>query len=150
MAKPDDWSLARGERDGYPMILRIANAYLGCDGVPGYLHSIIVGTRLRQPTHLGLPSQSEADDLESFELNLCKALEAQSESLCVLVITNRGFRDFIFYTRDPQHARQKLLMATPELTSHQFQVAVQPDAGWELYRAVTRGMSAPSSSENVC
>ena len=25
--KPDDWTLGQGERDGFPMIIRLANAY---------------------------------------------------------------------------------------------------------------------------
>lgn len=146
--KPDDWTLARGVRDGYPMVLRIANAYLGLGGVPGYENRIIVGTQLREPTASGLPGKSEGDDLEAFELTLCETLESENESLCVLVITNQGFRDFIFYSRDPKAAEQKLIMAKPRLKSHRFQVSVERDVDWQLYSAFTRGMSSQVSSAN--
>lgn len=34
-AAPDSWSLAQRERDGLPMIVRMANAYRGLAPLPG-------------------------------------------------------------------------------------------------------------------
>jgi hypothetical protein len=149
MAKPDDWTLATSSRDGYPMFLRIANAYLGLGGVPGYEDRIIVGAQLREPRASGLPGDSEGDDLKAFELTLCKELEQENESLCALVITNQGFRDFIFYSRNANAAERKLLMAKSDLQSHKFQVSVERDADWQLYSVFTRGITPQVSPESA-
>jgi len=98
MTNQDQWLLARGERDGFPMIVRMAAAYRGMGPLPGYDHHIVVGANLRTPTSAGFPSTEEGKDLQRFEENLSAAIEVDKESLFVLVITNRGIRDFIFYT----------------------------------------------------
>lgn len=142
MPNLDEWLLARGERGGFPMIVRMACAYRGMGPLPRYDHHIIVAADLRAPTPAGLPSAEEGDDLQRLEENLCNALETDQESLCVLVITNQGKRDFIFYTRNPDGAKAKLDAVLPGLRTHGFEIAIEPDDQWEIYRAFD-GRMAP-------
>ena len=44
--KPDDWTLGQGERDGFPMIIRMANAYKDLAPLPGYDHHVIISVHL--------------------------------------------------------------------------------------------------------
>lgn len=145
---PDQWILARGERDGFPMLVRMAAAYRGLGGIEGYDHHLIVGTNLREPTPDGFPSSAEGDDLEHFELNLCRALEADDESRCVLVITNQGIRDFIFYTRDPLGVKAKIDAALEKLNGFVFNIAIEPDKDWEIYRAFDSCLAPPPFKPN--
>lgn len=144
MADKDQWLLARGERDGFPMMVRMATAYRSIGALAGYDHHIIVGASLRSATPLGFPSIGEGDDLQRFEMNLSAALETDKESLCVLVLTNNGMRDFIFYTRNPMGAKEKLDAALPGLRGFEFSVAIEPDADWEIYQAFDKMLSPPS------
>ena len=144
MTNQDRWLLARGERDGFPMIVRMAAAYRGMGAIPGYDHHIIIGASLRSPTPAGFPSTEEGDDLQRFEENLCAAIEIDNESLCVLVITNRGIRDFIFYTRDPQGAKARIDSALPGLRGFQCEIAIEPDENWEIYAAFDNWLAPPS------
>lgn len=147
MTDKDHWLLARGERDGFPMIIRMATAYRGIGALAGYDHHIIVGANLRAPTPLGFPSTEEGDDLQRFEDALSAALESDKESLCALVITNNGIRDFIFYTRDPIGAKERLDASLPSLRDFQFSIAIEPDADWEIYQAFDK-MLSPASRPN--
>lgn len=140
----DDWLLARGERDGFPMIVRMAAAFRGLGGIPGYDHHVIVSVTLRAPTSAGFPSSEEGDDLERFEQNLCSALEPEKESVCVLVITNHGIRDFIFYTKNPRGAERKLDGAIPSLKGFAFEVSIEPDVNWDVYCSFDNWLAAPS------
>jgi len=144
MTNQDQWLLARGERDGFPMIVRMAAAYRGMGPLPGYDHHIIVGAKLRAPTSAGFPSTEEGDDLQRFEENLSTALEIDNESQCVLVITNHGIRDFIFYTRDPNGAKGKLDAALPGLKGFEFSIAIEPDEQWGIYQAFDNLLAPPS------
>lgn len=148
MPNQDAWLLARGERDGFPMMVRMAAAYRGLGGLPGFEHHVIVGAALRSPTPAGFPSAEEGDDLQQFELNLVAALEVDRESVCVLVITNHGLRDFIFYTRDPRGAMKNLEAAAPKLKGFAFEVAVEPDEHWEIYRAFDNWLAPPPPKPN--
>jgi len=132
--KPDDWSLCRGERDGLPMIVRLANAYQGLAPIPGYDNHVIVSARFRSPSASGFPSSEEGDDLEAFEETLCGYLESGNDSLCALVVTNNGLRDFIFYTRDVSGVQKRLDAAIPKLSGFVFEVAIEPAEDWRIYQ----------------
>ena len=143
MPNQDEWLVARGERDGFPMIIRMASAYRGTGPLPGYDHHIIVAANLRSPNPAGFPSTKEGDDLQRFEQSLCAAVEVDNETLCVLVITNQGIRDFIFYTRNPDGAKAKLDAALPGLMGFKFEVTIEPDNDWDIYQAFDGWLAHP-------
>lgn len=147
--KPDDWSIGQGERDGFPMIVRIANAYSDLAPLPGYDHHLIVSVHLRAPRPNGFPSSEEADDLEALEIDLCRLLEADNESLCVLVITNHGLRDLIFYTRNAEQVKRKIKNESTICRGFVTDLALEPDAQWEIYRTFRRMMAGRSSTSKV-
>jgi len=132
--RPDDWTLSRGERDGFPMIVRIANAYRGLAPVPGYDHHVIVSVHLRNPRPNGFPSSEEADDLKALEINICRLLESGNESLCVLVVTNNGLRDLIFYTRNVESVKQRTEDAKSVFFGFKSEFWIEPDERWEIYQ----------------
>lgn len=136
--KRDDWTIGQGQRDGFPMIVRIANAFAGLAPVAGYGHHIIVSVRFRNRMPNGFPSSEESDDLGSLEEKLCGVLEAADESRCVLVVTNNGLRDFIFYTKDAAGAKRKLDENVRVLKGFEVELAIEPDSEWQIYRAFAR------------
>jgi hypothetical protein len=132
--KPDDWVLAKWEREGWPMVIRMASAYRGLGSVPGYGHRVIVTVPFRDPKPSGHPSDAEWDDLKSFELNVCRLLEAENRSLCVLVITGQRVRDIIFYTKDPEQVKPTIDGAQLALSSHRFELQIEAEPEWRVYR----------------
>ncbi len=136
--KPTDWLLAQGERDDFPMIVRMAEAYAGLAPVKGYKHHVIASVHFRNRREDGFPSSEEGDDLQTLEENLSFLLEAQNESLCVLVITNNGLRDFIFYTRNATDAREKLANNSDIFRGFVVEFAIEPDPDWSIYKAFSR------------
>ena len=142
--KPDDWSLGQGERDGFPMIVRMANAYRDLAPIPAYDHHLIISVHLRNPRPNGFPSSEEGDDLTALELNICRLLEADNDSLCVLVITNNGLRDLIFYTRNVEGVKQRAEDASSVFTGFKVEFAIEPDEGWEIYQHFSRWLKSPT------
>lgn len=144
--KPNDWILARMQRNGFPLNVRIANAYRGLGGVPSYRHKVIVVIPLNNPAPSGLPYDSEFDDLKATELAICGQLEVENETLCVLAITGCGTRDLIFYTRNPESAQMKINAAQAVATGHKFDAAIQPDLNWELFGAFDKAIASASGT----
>jgi hypothetical protein len=147
MSNPNDWILAKWQRNGYPTVLRMATAYRGMDSVPGYEHKVIVVVELRDPQPSGMPQTTEYDDLENVELAICGELEAGNDSLCVLAITGCGTRDLIFYTRNAKQAERRIEAARALVTTHIFNAVVEPDKDWELYRYFDQLIGHSESSE---
>lgn len=133
--KPTDWVLAEGERDGFPMIVRMADAYTDLAPVASYGHHVILSVHFRNRQPNGFPSSEEGDDLQSLEENVSWLLEAGNESLCVLVITNNGLRDFIFYTRNADSVRRKLEDNPKVFQGFVVEFAIEPDDDWRIYKA---------------
>ena len=127
MSNPNDWILAKWQRNGYPSVIRMATAYRGMGSVPGYEYRVIVVVELRDPQPSGMPEDSEYEDLKNAELAICGQLEAGNDSLCVLAITGCGTRDLIFYTRNADEARSRIESARALLTTHSFNAAVELD-----------------------
>jgi hypothetical protein len=133
-ADPDDWTLGEGERDGFPMILRLDNQFKRRAPLPEYKHHVILSVHLRDPSPNGFPSTEEGDDLDALEENLCKELEAGKESVCVLVVTNNGLRDFIFYTRNAESAHERIKTVIAGGTGFVIEIAIEPDSEWYIYK----------------
>jgi hypothetical protein len=147
--KPDSWSLAQGERDGFPMIVRMANAYRDLAPIPGYDHHLIISVHLRNPRPNGFPSSEEGDDLTALELSICRLLEADNDSLCVLVVTNNGLRDFIFYTRNVESATQRTEDFLATGTGFVVEFLIKCDEGWEIYQHFSRWLKSPIPSQTT-
>lgn len=137
---PDDWTIGEGQRDGFPMIVRIDNQFKRIAPLPGFNHHFIISVHFRNPSPNGFPSIEEGDDLETLEEKLCEQLEADKESLCVLVVTNNGLRDFIFYTRNAESAHQRFLASSVGGTGFVIEIAIEPDADWYIYKHFSRSL----------
>jgi hypothetical protein len=148
VSKPDDWLLAQGQRDGFPMIVRMANAYTGLAPLPAYDHHVIVSVHLRDPQPNGFPSSEEGDDLQALELGLSQLLEIDNDSLCVLVITNNGLRDFIFYTRKLEGVKQRIEDAKTLFSGFTVEVTIEPDKDWNIYQHFSRWLARASARTN--
>jgi hypothetical protein len=144
---PDDWSLAQGQRDGFPMIVRMANAYRDLAPLPGYDHHLIISVHLRNPQPNGFPSSEEGDDLAALEQNLCRLLETGNDSLCVLVVTNNGLRDLIFYTRDIESAKHRTEGTLVAGTGFVIEFCIEPDELWEIYHHFCKWMKPAKPPE---
>ncbi|HTW62570.1 MAG TPA: DUF695 domain-containing protein [Terracidiphilus sp.] len=147
MTKPDDWLIAKWQRNGFPLTVRMATAYREMGRVPGYEHKIIVVIPLNNPQPSGMPQGDEFDALKAVELSICNLLEAENESLCVLAITGCGTRDLIFYTRNPEQAREMIARAQESIVSHKIDAAIEPDRWWELYGFFNKSIGATLQPE---
>jgi len=116
------------------MIVRMTNRYRGLAPLPAYGHHIIFSVHLRDPRPDGFPSSEDGDALASLEEKLCGLLEPGIDRLCVLVVTNNGLRDFIFYTRDAEAMKMKIEASGKILLGFETEIAIEPDGNWEIYR----------------
>jgi hypothetical protein len=96
---------------------------------------------VRNPRPNGFPPSDEADEIDAIEANLCGLLESGNDALCVLVITNNGLRDFIFYTRDVDGVREKLENNMSIFEGFVAEFAIEPARGWDIYNTFSGWMN---------
>lgn len=126
--------MGQGVREGFPMFVRMANAFRELAPIPTYDHHLVISVRLRNPRPDGFPSPVEGEDLATLEMKVCGILEAGNDSICVLVVTNNGLRDFIFYTRDVAGAKRKTEEVLAVSNGYVAEFWIGPDEKWEVYQ----------------
>jgi hypothetical protein len=127
------WSVSQGKHDGNILIVRSNKGYKDFGRIAGYEHQVGIAVPLRAPDPDGLPSPAEDAKLGRIEDALCASLEQQMESLLVAIITTNGMREFVFYTREPEHVKQRFAGLRRSITSHEIQLMIQPDKKWKVY-----------------
>jgi hypothetical protein len=127
------WTIAEGENNGRVLILRWNEGYRSLRPVPGYEHQVGIAVPLTAPEQTGLPSVAEDAELGQIEDLVCDRLQDHAQSLLVAVITTDGMREFVFYTRDPEHVKGCLEQLRKDIPSHEVQMIVQVDKEWRVY-----------------
>lgn len=127
------WTVAKGERDGKPIFVRRNQSAISLAGHADYKFRVGVAIPLIEPNSDVLPDNTEMDQLNTIEDQLCEVLERRQESLQVLSITTRGMREFIFYTRSPSVATSAIDGLRMHIKTHEIQSYIAEDPKWGVY-----------------
>lgn len=119
------------------MIVRWNTGYREFGNVPGYEHQVGIAVPLRASEPTGLPSSEENAELVAVEDAICQSLEVQAELLFVVIVTTGGMREFVFYTRAPQHVKRRFENLRGRTASHEIQLMIRSDETWEIYKRLT-------------
>ena len=127
------WSVAQSERNGKPMFVRRNESAGSLAGHVDYKFRVGIAIPLKNPNSDGLPSNSEMEQLNVIEDELCEGLEREQASLQVLSITSHGMREFVFYTRSPSLASAAIEGLREKTQTHEIQSYVAEDPQWQVY-----------------
>ncbi len=119
--------------------MRLNRGYQRFGKVVEYTHQIGIATPLLSPQPNGLPGSEENIVLGEEENVIRQALEAEAESLFIAVITTKGMREFVFYTRASESAAARFSDLQSRVPSHELQLMIQPDENWNVYAALSAG-----------
>jgi hypothetical protein len=130
----ESWTLFEGLRDGRPAVVRTNAGLRAFAGHPAYGCEIEVVVPFRSPSPLGLPDGQEEGELEIVGEALVELLTSGEESLFAAMVTTGGVREYVFYTSDPDAAREKLEAFRARVQSHALQVLIREDPAWTVFR----------------
>jgi len=133
----DAWTVAQGDHDGKPMFVRFNGGFRDFRGKSRYPHQVGIAVPLRSPEETGLPSPQEISELGAIEDSICEVLEAEKESLLVVVVTTSGMQEFVFYTRSPEQVKVKVGRLRGTINGHEIQLMIQEDRDWQVYAHLT-------------
>ena len=97
---------------------------------------VIIRTKLRQPDPNGQPGKEERATLDQMENRLDSSLTASSGSIYAGRFTQRGLREFYFYTMDSVGFLQGVQTAMSQFPEYQFLCQAKADPPWEHYLQV--------------
>lgn len=128
----DSWSVATGESDGRPLIVRVnagCKKYIAHPELPCRLG---VTVTFRAPDERGFPSKAEQEHLSTLEDALTEKLHAAKVGYPALVITTGGKRELVFYIRD-RIAAETIVEIACKLSDCQTCYGFEDDPAWAYY-----------------
>jgi hypothetical protein len=100
----------------------------------GYDHRVGLAMRVLAPKEDGLPTKEELEILYKIEDELRALFEQEQDSIHVLAITTSGFRELVFYTRNPKKVETLLSGYHQRYGERDPKSYIDEDKEWSVYR----------------
>lgn len=132
------WVVAEGEIDNLPAFVRFRDSVESFISSGDYRHYLRIVWECEEADKLGIPSESEWEQLESFEDNLCTALEANDHAVLTFTMTNDALRQWVFYTQDVAESVRRINEMPQEKERFPIELSANEDPNWEEYNLVAQ------------
>jgi hypothetical protein len=110
-ADSDAWTVADGEYDGRPTLLRFRPNLAHVLGHPALPRRLVVTWTFDQDDWSGLPNSEQSKDLEWFEDCLTSALDPGRAAVLAFVFTHAGVREWHYYFSDSNIVQSRIDLA---------------------------------------
>jgi hypothetical protein len=128
----DSWSVAQAEKNGTPMLIRFRSERP--EGVDIAAFPLLLSaTWSYEPTEFGLPSPDAVAMMDAFEDALATSLEGTRTAYLMVVLTQGGQRDWLWYTSSEEEAMRRVNQALKGHQRYPVEFAVQPDRAWRAW-----------------
>jgi len=130
----DIWTLAEGEADTGPYILRFREPVLKDSDTSGYDHCLRIVWIYANENSGALPEDDDSSAMATFEDRVCEALELDLLGALVAVLTFDGARQWVFYTFDVAECVKRINQMPQEEDRYPIELDVFTDPGWSYLR----------------
>jgi hypothetical protein len=88
---------------------------------------------MAQPLEDGLASQIDIQIMQKFEERIVRTTELVGSTVLAAVLTGRGEREFVFYTRSANAFLRNLHEIPQETDRYPIQIHSSNDPGWDYF-----------------
>jgi hypothetical protein len=124
------FSIIQGEVDGRPLVAIIDSNLRDSPVREGLPFSLSLSSPLITPTGEGLPTQSDADSLNSWEDSVEARLRSVNKFAFIGRVTWNGHREMLYYVDSQKPAVDALKMLSDEHSTRPFAFACERDEKW--------------------
>lgn len=136
-AVPEEFKTADFDQDGHPFLLIANSAFEQFPHKDEFCHFIKITTQYKPEENSLLPSESELDEMNEFELFVENNLTKNGiKNYYIFRDTHKGLRHFYFATNDKGEATNflKFLKASGDQRAFDFEIFT--DKNWTLYNDI--------------
>ena len=131
--KRDLWSMAEGEHNDRPLMIRFRSELRTVDDVSGFPELLLVNWKYESDSH-GMPSDAAVDAIDDFEDLLLAALEPDYHTVLACVITNNGERQWVFYSSGIDVAATRINAMPQQSEPYPIELLTDDDAEWAYFK----------------
>jgi hypothetical protein len=133
----EEWSLATGTDNGFPLIVRFRN--IVPEGVrPENYPDLVTVSWKFNPRANGMPESEDNARMEELEDLLDKSLESRKQGFMMMAVTCNGRREWQWYSRDQNEFKELLDVAVAGKPPFPVQISHTQDKEWSAYRAIQK------------
>ena len=133
MASDDTWTLATGDDDGMPLIVRIRNQPPSFARKDSFPHLLALSWRYEPEDNRGMPSNDVVERMAQLEVLLMPAFEGTRQAFLTVVVTGNGAREWQWYARDPDRVMELVNETLADYEPFPVEFNFQDDPQWEGY-----------------
>jgi uncharacterized protein DUF695 len=134
----DHWSVAEAEKNGQPFLIRF-RIERPQGAAPAAFPFLLSATWSYQPNEYGLPTSEEMKLMDHFEDALASSLEESQTAHLMVVLTNSGERDWLWYAVNEDAAMSQMNKALKGHQPYPIQFSVQKDRTWKAWTQFVGG-----------
>jgi hypothetical protein len=131
--KQDRWSQVTGKHDDDPFMFRFREELGAVTDFTGYSRFLTVTWAYTHDGYSGIPGQDELIELQDFENHLVDAFEHDFYAVLAAVLTERGTRQWLFYTSDMAECQRRLNTMPQKAERYPIELVAETDAGWSFF-----------------
>ena len=133
----DEWSIATGTENGFPLIVRFRSTVP--QGVqPEKYPELVTISWKYNPRANGMPESEDNAKLEELEDLLDKCVESKRQGFMMMAVTCNGTREWQWYSRDQNEFKELLNAAVLGKPPFPIQISCAQDKDWAAYRAIQK------------
>ncbi|MFM2357998.1 MAG: hypothetical protein RJA61_735 [Candidatus Parcubacteria bacterium] len=137
----NDWKVLQVSIDNYPAVISFRTSINTPENIKLLPFQAGVAVPFLQPTELGLPTDTEANQLWKIEDRLKLELQTEYRALHAVTITTQRIREFVFYVAEwkPKEIEHTIKIIEKHINdSRELQFMLKEDRDWETYKNFTQ------------
>ncbi len=128
----DKWTVATGDDNGKPMIVRFrADTPTGVD-TKSYPHLLAISWKYKPENEGGMPSETDNKRMILFE-ELLDSLEDKRTAYMTVAVTCNGVKEWQWYSRDTDETINLLNSALSGQAQFPIEISLDEDPSWSAY-----------------
>ena len=142
-----NWFVVEDKIDDLPAFVRFRDTVESYISSGNYRRYLRVVWECEDADELGIPSESEWQQLEDFENSLCDVLGADYHAVLTFVMTNDGLRQWLFYTQDVQESSHRINQMPQKEERLPIELTTEEDPKWEEYKKIAETFDVTEAEE---
>jgi hypothetical protein len=128
----ESWNVAQSAQNGQPLMIRYRSQRP--QGVESAAFPFLLSaTWAYPPNEFGLPTSEEMASMDKFEDALAASLEDSQTAYLMVVLTNNGERDWLWYASGEEAAMRQVNQALKGHPRYPVEFSVQQDRAWNAW-----------------
>ena len=146
-ADDDAWTIAEGNVEGRPLLIRIRPDLVNFQGVENFPMKLTIRWTYGDDHDSGMPSDQQSEEMRNLEDDLVAEFEREDAGVLAYIYTACGMREWHFYFADIEIIQTAINAATNGKPKMPLEIEADEDPDWSEHMSLAKTVSSGDSAE---